>query len=143
MILPDVNLLVYAFRKESAQHAAYADWLGRVVAGDDELALNDQVLGGFLHIVTNRRIYPDPAPASIALAFVDALRAARRARWLAAGNAAWDKFGSFAQADRQITGNLVPDALLAATAVAHGCRLATADRGFARYPGLRFFDPAH
>lgn len=141
MILPDVNVLVYAFREESAQHGAYADWLARLVAGQDELGLNDQVLGGFLRIVTNRRIYADPAPAATALAFVDAVRAAPRARWLPAGNAAWDRLGGFVQADRHVVGNLVPDALLAATAVVHGCRLATADRGFARFEGLRFFDP--
>ncbi|MDQ3642021.1 MAG: hypothetical protein M3450_11325 [Actinomycetota bacterium] len=36
----------------------------------------------------------------------------------------------------------MPDAHLAAVAVAHGCRLATADRGFARFPALDWFDPA-
>jgi predicted nucleic acid-binding protein len=36
----------------------------------------------------------------------------------------------------------VPDAYLAALAISHGCRLATADRGFARFPGLDHFDPA-
>lgn len=142
MILPDVNVLVYAFRKESLHHETYAEWLSGVVAGDDQLALHDQVLGGFLRIVTHRRIYADPAPATTALAFVDALRAARRACWLSAGDTAWERFGDFVRADRQIVGDLVPDAQLAATAVVHGCRLATADRGFARYPGLRFFDPA-
>jgi len=142
VILPDVNVLVYAFRQESVQHTAYADWLTRLVAGEDELALNDQVLGGFLRIVTSRRIYADPAPTATALAFVDALRAARRARWLPAGDAAWERLGSLVATDRQIAGNLVPDAVLAAVALAHGCRLATADRGFARFPALRFFDPA-
>ncbi len=142
MILPDVNVLVYAFRQESVRHTAYADWLAGLVAGEDELALNDQVLGGFVRIVTNRRIYADPAPTATALAFVDALRAARRARWLPAGGAAWDRLGSLVAADRQIAGNLVPDAVLAAVALAHGCRMATADRGFARFPALRFFDPA-
>lgn len=142
VILPDINVLVYAFRRESAQHGTYADWLARLVAGEDELGLSDQVLGGFLRIVTNRRIYADPAPAAIAVAFVDALRAANRARWLPASEATWERLGAFVQADRQIAGNIVPDALLAATAVAHGCRLATADRGFARFSGLRFFDPA-
>ncbi len=142
MILPDVNVLAYAFRAESMQHEVYADWLAHLVAGDDELALNDQVLGGFLRIVTNRRIYADPAPVTVAVAFVDALRAARRARWLPAGQASWERFGQLVRADRQLGGNLVPDAHLAATALVHGCSLATTDRGFARYPGLRFFDPA-
>ena len=36
----------------------------------------------------------------------------------------------------------LPDAWLAALAKAHGCRLATADRGFVRFAGLDWFDPA-
>jgi uncharacterized protein len=54
----------------------------------------------------------------------------------------WAHFDALARNDPAISGNLVPDALMAALALAHGCRLATADRGFARYPGLAWFDPA-
>lgn len=41
-----------------------------------------------------------------------------------------------------VRGNLVPDAYLAAVAISHGALLASNDRGFARFPGLRWFDPA-
>ncbi|MGH3918040.1 MAG: PIN domain-containing protein, partial [Pseudonocardiaceae bacterium] len=58
------------------------------------------------------------------------------------GNAAWTELERLAQQDRGLRANLVPDALLAALARTHGCRLATADRGFARFPGLHTFDPA-
>lgn len=44
--------------------------------------------------------------------------------------------------DRGLSGNMVPDAHLAVVALAHGCRLATADRAFARFRGLDWFDPA-
>lgn len=59
-----------------------------------------------------------------------------------AAQVTWSRFGSLLRADDGVAGNLVPDALLASLALAHGCRLATADRGFARYPGLTWFDPA-
>jgi len=58
------------------------------------------------------------------------------------GPASWRRLGDLADHDRGITGNLVPDSYLAALALAHGCRVATADRGFARFPGLDWFDPA-
>ena len=142
MILPDVNVLVYAFRREAELHGVYAGWLARVVDGDDELALHDGVLSGFVRIVTNPRLLADPAPARAALDFVDRLRGAARARWVPAGHETWEELGRLVDGDGQIRGNLVPDAHLAATAVAHGCWFATADRGFARFPGLRWFDPA-
>jgi predicted nucleic acid-binding protein len=54
----------------------------------------------------------------------------------------WTMLEGLVKQDRQIRANLVPDAYLAATALSHNARVATRDRGFARYPGLRWFDPA-
>ncbi|MGH3885983.1 MAG: TA system VapC family ribonuclease toxin [Pseudonocardiaceae bacterium] len=142
MILPDVNVLVYAFRREAEQHQRYAVWLARMVAGEAELALHDMVLAGVARLVTHPRIFADPAPMPLTLDFLARIRAARRARWLPVGDVAWSEFERLAQADRGLRGNLVPDALLAALARAHGCRIATADRGFARFPGVHSFDPA-
>lgn len=142
MILPDVNVLVYAFRREATRHETYAGWLAEVVGGGEEIALHDPVLIGFARIVTNPRIVPTPAPTPLALEFVARLRTAQRARWLPAGDVAWRRLGELTDRDRGISGNLVPDAYLAAVALSHGCRLATADRGFARFPSLDWFDPA-
>jgi len=41
----------------------------------------------------------------------------------------------------QITGNLVPDAMLAALAIEHGLTLQSADTDFARFPNLKWNDP--
>ncbi|WP_250287099.1 MULTISPECIES: type II toxin-antitoxin system VapC family toxin [unclassified Frankia] len=142
MILPDVNVLVYAYRREAQNHATYASWLTATVGGRDELALTDHCLTGFLRIVTNPRILADPAPTADALRFVNRLRTAPRGRPLTATPATWDVLGTHVSQDQGIRGNLVPDAYLAALAISHGCRLATTDRGFARFPGLDFFDPA-
>jgi len=141
VILVDVNVLVYAYRREAERHERYAAWLTGVLSGDEELALSETALTGFVRIVTNPRILADPAPTEHALGFVAVLRAARRTRWLSAGDAVWRNFESIARLDPQVRGNLVPDAWLAAVALGHGCRLATADRGFARYEGLDWFDP--
>lgn len=140
MILPDVNVLVYAFRREAADHDRYASWLSRTLASS-ELALVDTVLLGLLRIVTSPRIFVDPAPLPVALQFVDALGAGPRARPLAPTVATWERFRAIAVGDSQVRGPLVPDAWLAALALSHGCRLATADRGFARFEGLDWFVP--
>lgn len=141
MILTDVNVLVYAFRREAPEHVRYASWLSAVVGGSDELALHDVPLAGFVRVVTNPRILSRPAPAEAALLFVDRLTAARRARWLSSGAVAWKRLAGLVREDSALVGNVLPDAHLAAVALAHGCRLATADRGFARFPGLDWFDP--
>lgn len=141
MILTDVNVLVYAHRQDARSHERYADWLAQACVGREDLALTDLTLTGFVRVVTNPRIFAAPATTAEAIAFVDALRGARRARWLPPTAAAWKAFDRIAAADGRVRGNLVPDAWLAALALAHGCRLATADRGFARFEGLDWFDP--
>jgi toxin-antitoxin system PIN domain toxin len=141
VILADVNVLVYAFRREVPRHQEYASWLTAVVAGTDEFALHEAPLAGFVRIVTNAHIFERPAPTSVALEFVHRLVRAPRSRWLSASEVTWSRFRSLLAQDAVVRGNLVPDALLAAMAMAHGCRLATADRGFARFPGLDWFDP--
>jgi uncharacterized protein len=82
-----------------------------------------------------------PAPMPLALRFTDTLRAAPRARPLAASIATWSRLAEWADGDPQIRGNLVPDAWLAALAQTHGAKIATADRGFARFPGIEWFNP--
>lgn len=140
MILPDVNVLVYAFRREAIDHDRYASWLSATLVGS-ELALTETVLLGMIRIVTSSRIMADPTPTPIALRFVNLLLEAPRARQLVPTAATWERLRAIATRDEQVRGPLVPDAWLAALALSHGCRLATADRGFARFDGLDWFVP--
>ncbi len=142
MILPDVNTLVYAFHRDSTEHQPFADWLDKVIADAEPILLPDVVLTGFLRVVTNRRIFSDPAPMSVALAFVEALRASPASRPLHPTDAAWRQLAQFVEHDSYLTGNLVPDAWIAALAASSGTRVATADAGFARFKGLTWFNPA-
>ena len=141
MILPDVNVLIYAFYEHADHHQAYASWLNNARSDGKELLLPDSVLLGFLRIVTSPRIYQDPAPMAAALAFTSALRRGRRARVVEDLGSVWSAFDRLVVNDRQIKGNLVPDAYIAAVAISHKARVATRDRGFSRFPGLNWFDP--
>jgi len=55
VILPDVNVVVYAYRRESPGHDRYAAWLSDLVSGADEVALVESTLTGFLRIATADR----------------------------------------------------------------------------------------
>lgn len=141
MILPDVNVLVAAFHRDADGHEQYATWLTTTLSGGGGLALVDVVLTGMVRIVTHPRIFADPAPATEAVEFVTAIRRAPASVSLPSADATWSSFGELVAVDRHIRGNLVPDAWLASLAIANGCTLATADRGFARFEGLDWFDP--
>ncbi|NUS43638.1 MAG: PIN domain-containing protein, partial [Mycobacteriaceae bacterium] len=142
MILPDLNVLVYAFREGEKNSAKYKAWLTDLISGSDEMALLDSVLANFVRVVTDPRIAEPPATTARALAFVDDLRSAPKARWLQPGASVWDTFDSLASQDRTVAGSLVPEAYVAANAIVHGAVLATADRAYGRFHGLRWFDPA-
>lgn len=139
MILVDANLLVYASIRESAQHERARDWLGRALAAPGRVGLPWASTLGFLRIVTNPRIYDRPVSIQQAWAAVQNWLG-RPAAWIPAPNERHREVLSDMVAVIS-RANDVPDAHLAALAVEHGLILATADHGFARFPGLRWENP--
>ena len=140
MRLIDVNVLVYAFRREAPDHKAYADWLDQVINGREAFGLSDLVLSGFLRVVTHPRVFSPPTPLAPALAFAQAVRAAPQAIGIAPGPRHWEIFTQVCR-ESGAKGNVVPGAWLAALAIESGSELVTTDRDFARFPGLRWTHP--
>lgn len=140
MILPDVNVLVYAHKEEVLEHRDFAAWLTQLVESDQAFALSDVVLSGFLRIVTHPRIFDPPSSVEVALAFVEELRSQPNCFLLEAGKRHWDIFTKLCRLVNA-RGNAIPDAYLAALAIESGSELVTTDRGFARFPGLRWRHP--
>lgn len=139
MILVDANLLIEAHVK-GPRHEAARDWLDEQLWGSTKVGMPWQSLMAFLRIVTNPRVYQRPEPIARAWAQVE--------DWLAAApvwipeptedHAAIVK-GLLEQPG--VTGNLVPDAHLAAIALGHGLTVCTLDADFARFRGLRWQNP--
>jgi toxin-antitoxin system PIN domain toxin len=142
VIIPDVNVLVYAYRADSPVNPVYRGWLASAAVGRDVVGLTDMTVSGFLRITTSRKVFEDPSPVSAAVQFVSRLLEAPRVRWVGEGRSTWLRFARMADEDPGVVGDRVPEAYLAAVALAHGARIATADRGFGRYRNLQFFDPA-
>ncbi|MCX5041967.1 type II toxin-antitoxin system VapC family toxin [Aldersonia sp. NBC_00410] len=140
MLLPDVNVLVYAFRTESPRHGEYRSWLTDLVNGPAAFALSELVVSGFVRIVTNSRIFRTPTPPAMALEFADLLLTRPNCVVVRPGPR---HFAVFAELCRTVDarGNDVADAYHAALAIESGSEFVTTDRGFARFPGLRWCDP--
>lgn len=137
MLMPDVNVLVYAHRVEDPRHSEYAAWLKRVIDGPAPFALSVLVAVGFVRVVTMPAA--GSTPVSMALAFVDEIVAQAGCRTVIPGPG---HLGEVARLCRAVgaTGNIVADAQHAAVAIANGCTWVTADRDFARFAphGLRW-----
>jgi toxin-antitoxin system PIN domain toxin len=139
MILIDVNVLIYAHRPESPDHERYRDRVQAVIAGE-QYGVADMILSSFLRMVTNRRIYKQPTPLELALQFTADFRSGRGATRIEPGPLLWDRFTTICRAVGA-TGNLVPDAFLAAMAQDAGCEWITTDRDFNRFPDVRWRHP--
>lgn len=86
MLLPDVNVLIYAhFEDIVAEQAEYARWLTRLATGSEPFALSVLVLSGFVRIATNPRIFDPPSTLETALAFVSSLVERPKARIVGPG----------------------------------------------------------
>jgi toxin-antitoxin system PIN domain toxin len=140
MLCVDVNILVYAHRADAPDHAAYHAWLDAARVGIEPLGVSDLVLAGFVRVVTHPRIFREPTTLSTALDFAELLRASPAAVAVEPGDGHWAIFRELCRRGGA-AGNFVPDAFLAALAIEHGATWVTADRGFARYPGLRWEHP--
>ncbi len=140
MILPDVNVLVYAHREESAHHSACRKWLETVIDGDASYGISDLVLSGFIRVVTHPKVFKHPSPLSDAIAFATQLRNQPNCVRIETGPRHWEIFAHLCT-ESGVKGNLVPDAYLAALAIEAGCEWVSADRDFSRFKGLRWRHP--
>lgn len=139
MVMPDVNVLVYAHREDEALHDAARDWVDTMVNGDEPFALSVLVTVGFVRIVTNRRIYDQPTPSAVALAAIDAMLAHPNCRLRLPGPRHWQLVSQLCRGT-EAAGKLVADAQHAAVAIEHGCEWVSRDGDFARFEahGLRW-----
>ena len=140
MLLPDVNILIYAHRAESPEHERYAAWLRSLATGPEPFALSELGASGFVRIVTNSKIWGEPTTLDDALQFIENLRRRSNARLLTHGPTSWEIFARLCRA-ASARGKLVADAYHAALAIEHGCELVPADGDFARFPELRWRHP--
>lgn len=130
---PDVNVLVAAFRGDHPHHAAARSWLEGALdgaAGGAGFTAMPMVIASFLRLVSSPRIFVEPSPIADAVDFVDALLALPGVQ-LAPLGAEWPKLRQLCL-DRQLAGNQLPDAWLAAAVEHLGEHLVSFDKDFRR-----------
>ena len=140
MVLPDVNVLVHAHRRDSSHHAACRAWLESVLASDEAYGISELVLSGFVRVVTHPRVFNPPSPLTAAVAFASEVLTPEHAVAIVPGPRHWDIFLRLCH-DAAARGNLVSDAYLAALAIESGCEWISTDGDYARFTGLKWRRP--
>jgi len=140
LILPDVNVLIYAFRPDAEKHSEYKRWLETVINGNAAYGVSAQVLSGVVRICTHRRMFARPSSLDDALQFCNAVRDQPNATVVAPGERHWSIFETLCRQSKA-AGNLAQDAWFAALAIESGCEWITTDTDYAKFQDLRWRRP--
>ena len=140
MKLPDVNILVGAFRSDSSHHEQCRNWLAGTVNAPASFGLATQVLSGFIRVTTHPKIFVNPSSIDESIRFTNFLLGRPNAVVVSPGHRHWSIFTELCRAP-EVRGNLVPDAWFAALAIESGCEWVTLDGDFARFEGLSWAVP--
>jgi|KBSMisStaDraftv2_1062788.scaffolds.fasta_scaffold774751_2 toxin-antitoxin system PIN domain toxin len=140
MINLDANVLIYAYNESAPQHTIARHWLEKQFDEPDLLGFSWQVITAFLRLSTNARAFPMPLPVAEACEVVDQWLDHPKTVLLLPTERHWPLLRALAVGGQAI-GPLLMDAHLAALSIEHGAALATTDRDFSRFAGLRIIDP--
>lgn len=140
MILPDVNILLYAINRASDQHQAA---LRALLEGFDDqrgIAFAWTALLAFMRLSTRRGIFPRPLPVDDAVRVIEHWLGHPGAQVVHPGERHAGILGRLLKS-AGTAGNLTMDAHLAALAIEYGATIVSFDRDFARFEGVRWTLP--
>jgi toxin-antitoxin system PIN domain toxin len=140
MIVPDVNLLLYAYDSKSPFHERAVAWWQECLSGVEPIGLATVVLFGFVRISTNPRVFQNPISVTKAAGHIRSWLLQPVTQVL---NSSADQTDQALRLLETLgtAGNLVTDAQIAALALDHGAVVHTADADFIRFHGLRWLNP--
>ena len=140
MIVPDANLLLYAYDAESCFHKAAARWWAALLSGVEPVGLSPVVVFAFLRLSTHGKVFAHPLTVKEAGERIASWLARPNVRLLVAGPGHVEAVCRLL-AKAGTAGNLVTDAQIAALALEYGATVHTADTDFARLAGVSWENP--
>jgi uncharacterized protein len=142
VIIPDANLLLYAYDSESPFHRHSAAWWSALMSGEEPVGLCPVVLFSFLRLATHPRVFERPMTVVEATGRIRSWLEQPNCRVLYPGTAHFEAVGALLGA-AGTAGNLVTDAQIAALALEYDAIVHSADTDFARFPDVRWKNPLH
>lgn len=136
MIVPDANLLLYAYDAASPFHSRARNWWAGCLSGTEAVGLTHAALFAFLRISTSARVYEQPLALDEAAGHIRSWLRRSVTRLLLPEDEHVERTVELLGAAGSAGGNLVTDAQIAALALAYRAEVHTADRDFLRFPGL-------
>ena len=140
MIVPDLNLLVYAYDSSSRNHDAAAAWWKGCIVGTEEIGLAAVVVFGFVRLCTHSKVFHHPLTVAEATARVESWLARPQVRMIEHSPHHVAEVLALLEATGT-AGNLTTDAQIAALVRQEKAILHSNDTDFQRFPGIRWLNP--
>jgi toxin-antitoxin system PIN domain toxin len=140
VILPDLNLLLYAYNPHTPQHGAARGWWEQAMNGDELIGIPLEIAFGFVRIATHPKLGAARVPLIDARQVVEGWMDLPQVRTLVPGAVHFNRVMELMTA-AMAAGPVLSDAILAAYAIEHRATLFTNDSDFARFPGLMWQNP--
>ena len=141
MIVPDANLLLYAYDTTSPFHDAARIWWESCLSGSEPVGFAHPVLFAFVRVGTSARVYEHPMTLSEARSCVTSWLDREVTRILQPDSNHVHQVLDLLASAGSAGGNLLTDAQIAAIALTHRAQVHTADHDFLRFPGLNCHFP--
>jgi uncharacterized protein len=140
MIVPDANLLIYAYDRSSKSHQAAREWWESTLSGAEPVGVPWIVVLAFVRLVTHPILSSNPMTARQARQAVDSWLGVDHVRLLTPQKTTFELFFDLLE-QVNTGGNLTTDAMIAALAIEHGGNVRSTDTDFSRFPGLHWENP--
>ena len=140
MIIPDVNLLVYAYNHDAPDNASAKRWWEDRCNRREAIGLPWAVSCGFVRVMTHPGILVRPLSPATAMSHVRSWLARSHVQTLDPGPRHLEILSQLFGATG-VAGNLTTDAHLAAIAIEYQAEIQSNDSDFGRFPGLRWSNP--
>lgn len=140
MIVPDANLLIYAYDTSAPLHRLARRWWEGVLSAHEPVGLPWVVVLAFVRLITHPTLSEHPFTVRAAEAAVSQWLDCDHVQLLLARETTLQRFFSLLD-EAGLGGNLATDALIAAHAEDYGATVYSTDRDFARFPGVRWLNP--
>lgn len=140
MIIPDINLLAYAYNSDAPRHGPARAWWEACLSGRRTVGIPWVVILGFVRIMTCRVVLTHPMQPVEALGHARSWLDRPQAHVLVPGPRHLEIMLTIMPA-AGASGRLTTDSHLAAMAIEHQAELHSNDADFSRFPGLRWVNP--
>ena len=140
MIVPDLNLLIYAHDGRAPYHDSARRWWEGLINGVERVGIPWVVTTGFVRLMTHPKVLVHPATPEEA---VDYVQEWFRFPHVTPINPGAEHLTHLRRslAAAGVGGNLVTDAHIAALAMEYQAEVHSNDTDFSRFPGLRWRNP--